>query len=113
MRFTKFGGYRLVSWVCRVYLMLNASLYKRVLSTDLNFVWLLHVPICFGNEFHVVGAAYLNYLAANILCLIFGISSIRPVLFEHIFSHIGFLMVMSSCRYFGAALLMHLNVNSW
>ena len=44
--------------------------------------------------------------------MIFGISSIGSILFEHIFSCIGFLMVMSSCRYFRAALLKHLNVSS-
>ena len=61
---------------------------------------------------HVFGAAYLNDLTVNVLCLIFGISSIGLVLFDCIFSHVGFLMMTSSCMYFGAALLMHLNVRS-
>ena len=82
------------------------------LSSDLNLVRLLQVLICFGKEFHVFGVSYLNDLAANVLCLIFDISSIGPVLFDCIFSCIGFLMVMSSCRYFGAASLMHLNVRT-
>ena len=92
--------------------MLNASLCIWVLSSDLTLVRLLHVLICFENEFHVADAAYLNDLAVNVLCLIFGISSIGPVLFECIFSPIGFLMVTSSYRHFGAALLMHLNTSS-
>ena len=66
----------------------------------------------FGKEFHVFGVAYLNDLTVNVLCLIFGISSIGPVLFDCIFSHVGFLIVMSFCRYFGAALVTHLNVNN-
>ena len=66
----------------------------------------------YQNEFHVVGATYLNDIAENVLCLIFGISNIGPLLLEHIFSHIGFLMLMGSCKYYGAALLMHLNVSN-
>ena len=68
-------------------------------------VRLLHVLICIGKECYAFGAVYLNDLTANILCLIFIISSIGLVLFDCIFSHVGFLMVMSSCRYFGADLL--------
>ena len=46
-----------------------------MLSSDLNLARLLHVLICAGREFHDFGAAYLNDLAANVLCLIFGNSS--------------------------------------
>ena len=41
-------------------------------------------------------AAYFNDLTANVLCLIFGISSIGPLLFDCMLSHVGFLIVMSS-----------------
>ena len=51
----------------------------------------------FGKEFHVFGAAYLNDLTANVLCLTFAIFSIGLLLFNCIFSHVGPLMVMSSC----------------
>ena len=76
--------------------MLMACLYRWVLSSDLNLVRLLHVLICSGREFQVFGAAYLNDLTANVLCLIFGISSIGPMVFDGMLSHAGFLMVMSS-----------------
>ena len=79
-----------------VYLVLKACLYRWVLSSDLNLVRLLHVLICTGREFHVFGAAYLNDLTANVLCLIFGSSSIGPMVFDCMFSHAGLLMVMSS-----------------
>ena len=95
-----------------VYLVLKACLYRWVLSNDLNLVMLLHVLICSRREFHVCGAAYLNDLIVNVLCLIFGISSIGPMVLDQMLSHVGFLMVMSSWRYLGAALMMHLNVSS-
>ena len=60
----------------------------------------------------LIGAAYLNDLTANILCLIFGISSIGPLVFECMLSYAEFQMVMSFWRYLGATLLMHLNVSS-
>ena len=54
----------------------------------------------------------MNDFAPNALCFIFGISSVEQMLFEHIFSHIGSLMVKSSCMHFGDTLLMHLSVSS-
>ena len=78
-----------------VYLVLKACLYRWVLSSNLNLVRLLQVLIYSGREFHVFGAAYLNNLAANVLCLIFGNSSIGPMVFDHMLSHAGFLMVMT------------------
>ena len=79
-----------------VYLVLKACLYRWVLSSDLNLVRLLYVLICSGREFHVFGAAYLNDLTPNFLCLIFGNSSIWPMVFDRMLSCAGFLMVVSS-----------------
>ena len=79
-----------------VYLALKVCLYRWVLNSDLNLVSFLHVLICTRREFHVFGAAYLNDLTANVLCLIFGSSSIGPMVFESMLSHAGLLMVMSS-----------------
>ena len=61
--------------------MLKACLYRWVLSSDFNLVRLLHVLVCSGREFHVFGVAYLNDLTANVLYLIFGISSTGPMVF--------------------------------
>ena len=80
----------------KVYLVLKACLYRWVLSNDLNLVRLLHVLICSRREFHVFGAAYLNDLTANVLCLICSVSSIGPMVLDRMLSHVGFLMVMSS-----------------
>ena len=74
---------------------MKVCLYRWVLSSDLDLVRLLHVLICPGREFDVFGAAYLNDLAANVLCLMFGNSSIGPMLFDYMLSHAGLLMVMS------------------
>ena len=86
----------IVKFGLRSYILLKACLYRWDLSNDLNLVRLLHVLICSGREFHVSGAAYLNDLTAIVLCLIFGISSIWPMVFDCMLSHVGFLMVMSS-----------------
>ena len=66
--------------------------------------------MCFGNTFHNVDAEYENALAVNVTLLTFGILSYGPFLLDLKFSLAFCLMVISSCRYTGAVLCLHLNM---
>ena len=64
----------------------------------------------FGNWFHNVGAEYVKDHAAKVWYLTFGVFSMVPVLLDCILSCVLLFMLISSCKYFGAMLVMHFNV---
>ena len=66
--------------------------------------------ICSGNSFLSVGAENENALDTHVTVLTFGTVSSISLLLDLIFSLVFHLMVMSSCRYTGAVLCMHLNL---
>ena len=66
--------------------------------------------MCLGNLFHSVGALYMKDHAAKVWYFTCGVCSIMPVLLDCMLSHVLFLILIRSCRYFGAMPVMHLNV---
>ena len=81
---------------------------RYVLSSPLNLSRLLVLVMLGGSLLHSVGATCLKDLAANVFCLTMGILSKIPMLLDVMFSLFCSLTDISSCRYFGAALLIHL-----
>ena len=63
-----------------------------------------------GSWFHNAGTAYLEDLVAKVLHLTSGLCNMIPLLFECMLSLLFFFMLMRSCKYFGAVLVMHLKV---
>ena len=64
----------------------------------------------FGNWFHNIGSEYLKDHVEKFWYLTFGVCSMVPVLLDHILPHVSLFMLIRSCKYFGAMLVMHLNV---
>ena len=64
----------------------------------------------FGNWFLNVGVEYLKDHAAKVCYLTFGVCSMVPVLLDPILSSVLHFKLIRSCKYFGAMLVMHLNV---
>ena len=71
---------------------------------------LVHLMLV-GSLFHSVCATCLKDLAANVVCLTVGILSKTPMLLNLMFSLFCSFTEISSRRYLGAELLMHLWVN--
>ena len=71
---------------------------------------LVHLMVV-GSLFHSVVATCLKDLTVNVVCLTVGILSKTHMLWDFMFSLFCSLTEISSCRYLGAELLMHLWVN--
>ena len=63
-----------------------------------------------GNWFHYFGVEYLKDRAAKVLYLTSGLCKMIPLLLKHMWSFLFCFVLMRSCMYFGAVLLMHLKV---
>ena len=78
------------------------------MSSHLNLSRSLVLLMLVGSLFHSVGATCLRDLSADVFCLTMGILSKIAMLLDLVFSLFCSLTEISSCRYFGAELLIHL-----